>query len=112
MSTELDKADFIVWKHYLTRTEITPEVRAAKLEVLAKKLGGKGKLSTQLEINPKTLYRWMNPLYEEKNNKGTSEHTLKQVYDKLSKLTPTEIKDWGRVHMIREEVNRLLRDRK
>ena len=64
-------------------------------------------LALELNIPHSTIHDWKS---KRQNNRGKNIHiSFNGFHNKIKNLSSKDIKDWGRLEMIKEEIERLLR---
>lgn len=66
-------------------------------------------LSRELGIPYSTIHDWISG---RQDNKGENMHvSLQVIFRKINNLDPKKIEDWGRIEMIRDSCNKLLKEK-
>ena len=90
-------------------SRLSKEERKEVLDELLKTNTQRG-LAKELGINHSTLHDWVTL---RQDNKGKDIHmSFNTFYRKIEDIGPEDVKDWGRLKMIQEKIEYLMRMRK
>lgn len=110
--TQLTRKELnIVFKNTLILEKISKSNKFEKQLMVKELLTSRTEreLSVQIGVPQTTINDWKNARMYDNENKGVS---LNLIYSRIKQINPTEIKDWGRLEQIKEEIERLLRFKK
>jgi len=87
-------------------TKLTPKERQKVILHLLKDKSNR-ELGKELDIPHSTIHDWKTL---RQTNTGTSTHiSINRFYTKIKNMKPADVKDWGRLEMIKEKIEELFR---